>query len=390
VTLRLLEYCKGKAWTGHDPYDALNSRLIQYLPIRNSRFARIALTQLLKRSPIDFRRVLLVPESQNPKAIALILMALIRLSRLGILSEKDLIYDMINLLERLRSKGFQYYCWGYSFPWQTRTALIPGGYPNIICTVFAAKSLLEAYQYTGLALCRNMALSSAEYLIDDLYWMEGQSSAGFSYPSPGIHKHIYNANFLGAELLCRAFRLSGERKYLDPAVKVVLYAIAQQKSDGSWPYGELPGQQWVDNFHSGYNLSALAELNCCLESQLLASALRNGFDFYKRSFLKENRPPKYFHDKGYPIDIHCIAQSIITLIDLRDLDESNIRMASSILAWAMSHMWSPNGYFYYRVLPFYRNKLSYMRWSQAWMLLALATLIEAEEKGSTKKAADAR
>ena len=39
-------------------------------------------------------------------------------------------------------------------------------------------------------------------------------------------------------------------------------------------------------------------------------------------------------------------------------------------------MWDRQGYFYYQVLPFWTNKISYMRWSQAWMLLALATLLE--------------
>ena len=42
----------------------------------------------------------------------------------------------------------------------------------------------------------------------------------------------------------------------------------------------------------------------------------------------------------------------------------------------MTHMWNRKGYFYYQVLPFFTNRISYMRWSQAWMLLALATMLE--------------
>jgi hypothetical protein len=41
-----------------------------------------------------------------------------------------------------------------------------------------------------------------------------------------------------------------------------------------------------------------------------------------------------------------------------------------------AHMWDEQGYFYYQVLPYYKNKIPYMRWSQAWMLLAVSTLLE--------------
>ena len=42
----------------------------------------------------------------------------------------------------------------------------------------------------------------------------------------------------------------------------------------------------------------------------------------------------------------------------------------------MRLMWDERGFFYYRVLRFGTIRTSYMRWSQAWMLLALATLLE--------------
>jgi len=38
-------------------------------------------------------------------------------------------------------------------------------------------------------------------------------------------------------------------------------------------------------------------------------------------------------------------------------------------------MWDERGFFYYRVLRLGTIKTSYMRWSQAWMMLALATLL---------------
>lgn len=376
TTLRLLAYCKANDWAGYDPYDALNSRMIRSLPIQRSKMVRLALTQIMKRSPIDLRRLFSVPKTQNPKALGLFLMALVKLSRLGLLDDENLIPSLVDRLEALRSSDAPYYCWGYSFPWQTRTILVPRGSPNLVCTVFVGKALLEAYRYTGSSRCLEMSRSAAEYLLKTLYWTDGPISAGFSYPTPDSRKHIYNADLLGAVLLCRIHRLTGDARFLGPALRAARYAALQQRDDGAWYYGESPEQRWIDNFHTGYNLSALAELETCGESGEFTSTLDKGFAFYKENFLKEGQPPKYFHDHLYPIDIHCVAQSIITLVDFKDDEGSNIKMAASLFNWARTHMWSDRGFFYYRVDPLLKNRISYMRWSQAWMLLALSSLLE--------------
>jgi hypothetical protein len=76
-----------------------------------------------------------------------------------------------------------------------------------------------------------------------------------------------------------------------------------------------------------------------------------------------------------------VAQSIITFMTLKDLDENNPRRAMLIFTWAMDHMLDEKGYFYYQIRSFFTNRISYMRWSQAWMLLAFATLLEKGDQG---------
>src|ERR1035438_9093031 len=73
VTLKLLNYCKGNDWAGYEPYDVLNSKVFNSLPFLNVKLPRLVLTQFLKRSPINFRQLLLVPKTQNPKALGLFL-----------------------------------------------------------------------------------------------------------------------------------------------------------------------------------------------------------------------------------------------------------------------------------------------------------------------------
>jgi hypothetical protein len=78
-----------------------------------------------------------------------------------------------------------------------------------------------------------------------------------------------------------------------------------------------------------------------------------------------------------------VAQSIITLLAFRDLDENNISLALSVYRWAMNHLWDQRGYFYYQFLPLYKIRISYMRWSQAWMILALSSLLEHGSQAAT-------
>jgi hypothetical protein len=376
AALKLLAYCQANDWAGYDPYDALNSEVLKRLPFLDFRLPRLVLTQVLKRSPFNVRPLLLIPQTQNPKALAISLIALLKLSRLGLLDRKDLVEMIAEKLVALQSRNTPYWCWGYSFPWQTRTIVVPRGAPNLVCTSFVASALLDAYEQRQESRCLSMAVSAAEYILNELYWTEGSSVAGFSYPLASLRVQIHNANLLGAALLCRVYKHTGEKKFLGPALRVARYSAAKQHEDGSWNYGEAPTQRWIDNFHTGYNLCALQSISRYAETTEFEPSIRRGFEFYRAHFFRDDGAVRYFHNRDYPVDIHCVSQSIITLLTLRDLDPDNVRLAHSVFRWAMNHMWDNKGFFYYRVLRSCTIRTSYMRWSQAWMLLAISTLLD--------------
>jgi hypothetical protein len=380
IVLKHLAYCRANDWAGIDPYDALNSRLLKALPFLDSRLPRIAMTQALKRSPINIRPLLGIEKTQNPKALACFLSASLKLANLPTADREDHAGYMIERLKDLRSPGVPYWCWGYSFPWQTRTKLVPKLFPNLVCTSFVAGALLDAYEQRRDSRCLDMAVSAGDYIVNDLYWTEGASCAGFAYPLPSWRQRIPNANFLAAALLCRVYRHTGDRKYLDPALTAARYSAVQQRADGGWDYGEAPSQRWIDNFHTGYNLDALRDIGRHAETTEFEGRIRRGLDFYKDHFFLANGSVKYFHDRVYPIDAHCVAQSIITLLALKDLEPDNVPLAHSVFQWAMDNLWDERGFFYYRRLRFLTIRTSYMRWTQAWMFLALVTLLESGTK----------
>ncbi len=372
----LLDYCRKNDWIGYDPYDGLTSRLFGALPFLHNRIARLGFMQIMKRNPVNLRRILLVPKSQNSKGIALFSSALLKLSNRAIVGEDEALLLIKRLIESRSSKS-KHYCWGYNFDWQTRGFLVPADTPNIICTTVAGNALLDAYDKFGDSSYLEIASSAGDFYLESLNKTEEKDGLCLSY-TPIDKERVHNANFLGAAFLARLFAITGKQELLDHALRAARYSVKRQRADGSWLYGESAKQNWIDNFHTGYNLCALRSICRDTKTSEFESNVSQGFDFYRKHFFREDNAPKYFHDRTYPIDIHNVAQSIITLLELKDLDKGNIDLALSVFEWAMAHMWDERGYFYFQIHPYYKIKIPYIRWSQAWMLIALSTLLEVD------------
>lgn len=375
IALKLLAYCRANNWAGHDPYDALNSRLFRALPFLDFKMARLILTQIVKRFPLNLRPLLLVQKTLNPKGIALLLSSNVKLSEIGVLKDNQEMRVLADTLLALRSPGGRYSCWGYNFDWQTRNELVPARSPNIVCSTFAANALLDASEQAPDSSWLEAVVSAAEFILDVLYWREGKSVSCISY-TPLWRSEIHNANLLGAAFLCRTGRTSGQAKFLQPALNAARYSVSKQRADGSWPYGEGLHQEWIDNFHTGFNLVALKRIGEYAQTAEFDSAISRGFHFYRTHFFREDGAPKYYHDSRYPLDIHGVAQAIITLVEFKHFEEDNIALAHLVLKWSLENMWNGRGYFYFQKHPHYTVRTPFIRWSQAWMLLALSTFLE--------------
>jgi hypothetical protein len=372
---RLLDYCKSNEWAGFDPYDGLNSRVFSRVPFLQNKICRLVFTQLVKRFPINLRPLLLVPKEQNPKGLALFASALIRLSDFGLVDGSDLTISILNDLIWLRTPDTPHLCWGYNFDWQNRSFFLPKFKPNIICSTFAANAILDAYEKYGNTEYLDMAVSTGHFLLSGLNISKNDDGICFSY-TPFDRSRIHNANLLGAALLARLYGATGEINFLEVATEAVGFSVSKQNEDGSWPYGENRNQKWIDNFHTGYNLVALKKFSEHSGNGVFIESIRKGYDFYIKSLFTTNCIPKYYHDRTYPIDIHSIAQSIITFAEMERMESGSLDLATSTCNWAVKNMQTKQGYFFYQQGRFFKNRISYMRWSQAWMLYALAAYLK--------------
>ena len=99
--------------------------------------------------------------------------------------------------------------------------------------------------------------------------------------------------------------------------KKALIACELQESDGSWVYGLLPVQSWKDSFHTGFNLDAMETYQQNTNDYSFQKYIEKGWKYYIENFFEESGKPKYYHNKTYPVDIHCPAQLIVTASKLK-------------------------------------------------------------------------
>jgi rhamnogalacturonyl hydrolase YesR len=372
---KVLDYCQHHDWEGYDPFDGLNSRLFRFLPlIKKNAALRLIFLQLNKRSPFNFRPLLLVRKGKNPKGIGLFLTAALRMYRKTKETKyKELAEKFLSWLEENASSGYSGKCWGYNFDWQSRAFYLPAGTPTVVNTSFIGRAFCEAYEVLGQEEFLEVARSACEFVLQDLNREEGDASFCFSY-SPKDRYFVHNATALASSLFAQTFRSTGEVKLATAAKRSMQYVIDHQTPDGAWFYGEneVAQKTGIDNFHTGFILESLKIYTEATRDQEYWENIQKGLAFYEKNFFLDDGRPKYFPDSIYPIDIHCAAQGIITLIQLQDWGASK-EMCEKIAHWMIENMQHDSGFFYYQKGRFFTNKISYMRWTQAWALYALAT-----------------
>jgi hypothetical protein len=369
--LALQHWAEERDYAGYEPFDILNSPLLQ------GRWARwwplaIMLIQFGKRfAGLRLRHWLRVPKSKNPKAIGLFLSAYCDLARCS-----DDTWSQVNYLKselkRLRSPNESEYCWGYDWDVVTRAGWRLAFSPNCIATCFCAHALLDMAEVFGDAEARDMAVSAGRFLVTRLNRsVDTPEYICLSY-TPHDNIKVYNASALAGALLARL--APRDLDYAQIARRTMNYLAAGQQPNGAWYYGPRLMHRWIDGFHTAYNLAALLSYRRSTSVTAFDDAIRLGYGYYVSSFFRADGGPKYFHNSPYPIDIHSCSQAILTFCDFAEHDKQARERALNITRWTLDHMRGDDGTFFFQAHRLWTNRTPYVRWGQAWMLHALARL----------------
>lgn len=380
----LKTYCEAEKFAGWDPYDGLNSKLFKATPLKHWDIARLVCIQGFKRSPINLRKLFMVPKEHNAKGVGLFLNGYCNLHRLaekgdtrfGTKEEiRSRIDELATLLLKMQNKDYSGACWGYNFDWQARRLfLFPANTPTVVATSFCVTALLTAYEITKNQSYLDTALSAGNFILNDLNRTEYKSGFLFSYSPLNGNNTVFNASLLGAKVLSQLYSYNKNELYKETAETAVKAGVEAQAKDGSWIYGMLPVQSWIDSFHTGYNLDAIQTYQDKTGDRQFNESIEKGFKYYIDTFFLSDGTPKYYHDKTYPIDIHCPGQLFVNLSVNRRFKENKV-LADSVFNWVTQNMQDSKGYFYYQLKEGMSSKISYMRWSNAFMFNALSYLL---------------
>ena len=131
----------------------------------------------------------------------------------------------------------------------------------------------------------------------------------------------------------------------------------------------MPFHQWIDNFHTGYNLECIYRYQEVSGDLSFQKNIDKGLDYYLNTFFTKEGISKYYNNKTYPIDIHAPAQLIVTLRKL-DVLNKNRRLVDRVLLWTVENMQSPKVIFIIKRRNGVLLKFHTCSWAQSWMFYA--------------------
>lgn len=390
---RFLEWLRKYGWSGYDPYDLKGKSLfIKSRPNKFNEFRKNLVLGMEYFFPFATRQFFRVKKEINAKGMGLFASAYKSLYE--ITEEEEHRKEAIEALQWLEENCLQGYsgnCWGYPFDWQSRI-FMPRGTPSGVVTTIVGNAFWEFYTMTQDSHYLDICRSICEFFMNDLNidHIDKERSC-FSY-TPLDHFHVHNANLFVAEFLIKVGQEINEQSYLNQGLKAVAYTISEQKEDGSICYwgNDQDDPCWIDHYHSGFKIRSLHAMWKMTNEEIYYKSLKNFYLYYLENLFLARTIPKASPNRLYPIDIHSCAEAILCNSTLaEDFPEAN-EYLNNCVPWILDNMQHPQGWFIYKIRKlfpriYWKLKIPYIRWGQAWMLKALVELTTIESNKNIRQ-----
>ncbi|RXA16683.1 hypothetical protein EQO05_13545 [Methanosarcina sp. MSH10X1] len=380
----LYNWVKSEEYYGWDPYDALNSEIVNKF-CSNSQLLEILVTQLNKYSILNIRPIMGIEKGLDVKGISLFAQSFSKIYSLtNDQRYKEDLFECINLLKSKSLK--QTYgsdCWaGHYFNYRGFDgSILAPDIPDVITTSNVIKTMVDSYIIFKDKELKDIGKSAYDFLIE---YLLGETDDGYYYLKYDVlseNKIVINASAEGLTAMCRLMHLFDDAEIRKIASKLSEFIIHTQDADGCWIYSKYKSGKIrrQTDFHQGFIIDSLVEYLPFAEPRerdQLTDSIKRGVNFYRKKQFLDNGRCYYRYPKLYPIDIHNQAQGIITFSKLSTFDPEFLEFAKKILEWTISNMQGNSGYFFYQKSRVFTNRIPYMRWGAAWMMLSMATYLE--------------
>ncbi len=295
----------------------------------------------------------------------------------------------LHVLEKTRSTGFDRYCWGYPFHWETRGGTMRAGTPLITTVPYAYEAFREVFLIDGEPKWREIMHSIAEHALFDYHDIRtSESASSCSYtPDPKDPGGVINASAYRAFLLTRAATDFSEQRYQSAADRNLNFVLESQNSDGSWYYSTDGKRDFVDHFHTCFVLKALAKIEALTGNRECTSAIERGVHYYIQNLFDAQGLPKPFSRRPrltvYRNELYDYAECINLAVLLQGrfpaLDLILSRLAN------FSPWQKPDGSFRSRQLLIGWDNTPMHRWAQSQMFRSLCFLLYKDAQSTTTK-----
>jgi hypothetical protein len=374
IYIQVFDMLKEKGYLGYDPYDLLNSRLtFNYIPHK----VLFLLSQVNKRSFINLRPFLMIKKSFIPKGKALIIKSILNMN--GIIQSDDNLEILIKSLLSDRLQGYRGTCWGLPFEYADRHIRRRNNVGDIVATAYAHEALYHYSLQKEDQNTRNILLDTPKFIIEDLGIEKRNFGYSISYTTQKKNE-VFNAICLASDIFIRTYYIDKNETYLEYAEGLLDYVVSFQEENGVFPYSNNNGiLKYQTDFHQLYIINSLAMHQDMTGSNKYGSSIRKALEYYINNQIFNNGFIRWRYPTKYPVDIHNQAAAIYYLSKLKTNYQIQDKLIRNIVNSTIDNFYiNEKKYFAYQKYPFLTNKVPYIRWSQAWMLLALSQYLKSD------------
>jgi len=283
----------------------------------------------------------------------------------------------LQVLEETRCSGYEHYCWGYPFNWQTLRGTIREGTPLITTVPYVYEAFRDVYAIDHNGRWREIMRSIAEHGLRDYKdFATSKRAAACSYtPIPEQSVGVINANAYRAFLLTQAAVDLSEDCYRNAADRNLYFVLESQNPDGSWHYANDGKRHFIDHFHTCFVLKALTKIEALTGNGDCTEAIERGIDHYVRNLFDERGRPKPFSRPPrlivYRRELYDYAECINLGVLLRGRFPKLDRLVDGVLNEVLTVWQKPDGSFRTRQLLLGWDNVPMHRWAQAQLFRSL-------------------
>lgn len=285
----------------------------------------------------------------------------------------------LEVLKQTRAPGYDEYCWGYPFNWETRRGTMWQNTPLITTVPYVYEAFQEVYRIDGDPQWREIMHSIVRHAMKDYQDVKTSPNASscFYNPGPEDSSGVINASAYRAFLLTSAAQEFSDEHYLEVADRNLNFVLQAQNADGSWPYSTDEERLFVDHFHTCFVLKALAKIEAITGNPECTKAIERGVDYYVKNLFDEAGLPKPFSRRPrmtvYRRELYdyaeCINVGVLLAGRYPVLDEILARV-TSLEGWQKS-----DGSFRSRQLLLGWDDVPMHRWAQSQLFRSLCFLL---------------